>query len=66
MRITLNGTEEIFPDGLMISGLIERVKEGDPHLIVEQNGKYVHARNYDIQVIMENDVIELINPNLGG
>jgi thiamine biosynthesis protein ThiS len=66
MNIHLNGMKETIPDGLTIRGLMEWDKEADPDLIVEQNGKYIYPRAYDTQMVMENDVIEFINPNLGG
>jgi len=33
---------------------------------VEQNGRYIYPKNYDTCMVMENDMIEFINPNLGG
>ncbi len=66
MIIRLNGIEETVPEGLTINELIQWVKEGDPHLIVEQNGRYVYPSSYDSRRVEENDVIEFINPNLGG
>jgi thiamine biosynthesis protein ThiS len=66
MIIQLNGIEEIIPEEMTIKALIEWAKEGDPHLIVEQNGKYIYPSAYDSQPVFENDAIEFINPNLGG
>ncbi len=51
---------------MTIKALIQWAKEGDPHLIVEQNGKYIYPSAYDSQFVFENDTIEFINPNLGG
>lgn len=64
--IHLNGINEIIPEGMTIKRLIEWAKEGDPHLIVERNGTYVYPSSYETQGVFENDVIEFINPNLGG
>lgn len=66
MIIQLNGLEETIPRGVTISQLIELFKEGDPHLIVEQNGRYIYPKDYDTSRVLENDRIEFINPNLGG
>ncbi len=66
MIIQLNGLKETIPQGLNISKLIKFFDEGDPHLIVEQNSRYIYPKNYDTCMVMENDMIEFINPNLGG
>ncbi len=66
MIIQLNGIEETIPEEMTIKALIEWAKEGDPHLIVEQNGKYIYPSAYDSHPVFENDTIEFINPNLGG
>lgn len=66
MNIELNGLKETIPDGLTINGLIAHFKEGDPDLIVEQNGRYIYPKDYDTHMVRENDSIEFINPNLGG
>ena len=66
MIIQLNGIRETIPDGLNIQQLIERAKEGDPDLIVEQNGIYIYPKAYDTTPVLPNAVIEFINPNLGG
>ncbi|MCP4670249.1 MAG: sulfur carrier protein ThiS [Desulfobacula sp.] len=66
MKIELNGLEETIPENISIDALIDLFKEGDPDLIVEVNGKYIFPKNYKTAMIMENDTIEFINPNLGG
>ncbi len=66
MIIQLNGIKETVPDSLTISGLIEWAKEGDPDLMVEKNRQYIYPAEYDTCPVNENDVIEFINPNLGG
>jgi sulfur carrier protein len=66
MNIQFNGLKETIPPGLNISKLIQFFGEGDPHVIVEQNGRYVYPKDYDTCMVMENDIIEFINPNLGG
>ena len=66
MIITLNGIKETVPDGITIKDLIEWTREGDPDLIVEQNNVYIYPKAYHEQQVRPNDVIEFINPNLGG
>ncbi len=66
MIIMLNGLKEEVPKNITIQGLIEFTKEGDPHLIVEQNGRYIYLKDYHNTIVKENDVIEFINPDLGG
>jgi sulfur carrier protein ThiS len=66
MIIQLNGMTETVPDGLTISGLIEWAKEGDPDLMVEKNRTYIYPAEYDTCPVSDNDIIEFINPNLGG
>jgi sulfur carrier protein ThiS len=66
MNIQFNGLKETIPQGLNITKLIQFFGEGDPHVIVEQNGRYVYPKDYDTCMVMENDMIDFINPNLGG
>ncbi|CCK79742.1 uncharacterized protein TOL2_C15790 [Desulfobacula toluolica Tol2] len=62
----MNGLKEDVPENISIQALIEFVKEGDPHLIVEQNSRYIYPTDYHSTIVKENDVIEFINPDLGG
>jgi thiamine biosynthesis protein ThiS len=64
--VTLNGLREEVPAGLTVSALIAHFKEGDPDLIVEINGKYIYPREFNDVLVVNNDSIEFINPNLGG
>ena len=66
MNIELNGLKESIPENYSISNLIDLFKEGDPDLIVEVNNRYIFPKKYKTTMILENDVIEFINPNLGG
>jgi len=66
MIIQFNGLTEKIPPGLNINELIKFFGEGDPHVIVEQNNRYIYPRDYDTCMVKENDTIEFINPNLGG
>lgn len=66
IHITLNGFQETVPEKITIAGLIERFKEGDWHLIVEHNGRFVYPENYATTIVVDGDRIECINPNFGG
>jgi thiamine biosynthesis protein ThiS len=66
MIIQLNGIKETIDNNLTIYDLIKLFKEGDPDLIVEMNNKYIPSKNFATTYIIENSIIEFINPNLGG
>ena len=66
MFIQLNGFKETISDNLSIKDLIELFEEGDPDLIVELNGRYIAPKDYGTKMVIENSIIEFINPNLGG
>jgi len=66
MIIILNGLKEEVAENITIQACIEFVKEGDPDLIVEHNGRYVYPKDYPNRILKQNDIIEFINPNLGG
>jgi len=66
MEIELNGLKETIPENISITDLIDLFKEGDPDLIVEVNNRYIFPKKYKTTMIKEDDVIEFINPNLGG
>jgi thiamine biosynthesis protein ThiS len=66
VQVVVNGLTEALPEGLTVDGLLVHLKEGDPDLIVEINGRYVYPRDYGKVLVAPGSVIELINPNLGG
>lgn len=66
IKVVVNGLEEIIPGGLTVEELIVHCREGDPDLIVEVNGRYVYPKDYDNTGVGDGDIIEFINPNLGG
>ena len=66
ITIDVNGFKEKVPSGLTIAELIERFEEGDTHLIVEHNGRFVYPKDYSSVIVKEGDRIEFINPNFGG
>ena len=66
ITIDVNGFKEKVPSGLTIAELIERLEEGDTHLIVEHNGRFVYHKDYSSVIVKNGDRIEFINPNFGG
>jgi thiamine biosynthesis protein ThiS len=66
IEITVNGLTEKVPADSAIADLIEQFGERDPHLIVEHNGRFVFAQEYDTQTVSKGDRIEFINPDFGG
>jgi len=66
IEIILNGFSEKIPDGVTLSSLIVKHGDGDVHLIVEVNGRFVYPQRYGEMVIRKGDRVELINPNFGG
>ncbi len=66
IAIIINGFEENIPEASTLANLIDHFKEEDKDLIVELNGKFVHAVNYATTSVKSGDVIEFINPHFGG
>ena len=66
VEVVVNGFKERVPEGATISDLISRLGEGDTHLIVEHNGRFVFAQQYNTTQIAAGDRIEFIHPDFGG
>jgi thiamine biosynthesis protein ThiS len=66
IRIILNGLNTEIPEGASIASLIRTFNEGDAHLIVEHNGRFVYPQKYAETRVAQGDVLELINPDFGG
>jgi thiamine biosynthesis protein ThiS len=66
MEITVNGHKETVPASSTLSALIHHFKEYDGDLIVEHNGRFVYPRKYAEVTLADGDIIEFINPNIGG
>ena len=64
--IVVNGFKERVPEGATLTELISRFQEGDIHLIVEHNGRFVFAQQYDTTQVTAGDRIEFIHPDFGG
>lgn len=66
IEIILNGFVEKVSLRSTISQLIGDRGDGDVHLIVELNGKFVYPKDYSETVVEDGDRVELIHPNFGG
>ena len=66
VEVVVNGFKERVLEGATISDLISRFGERDTHLIVEHNGRFVFAQQYDTTQIAAGDRIEFIHPDFGG
>ena len=66
IKLTINGFEEQVAQGSTLLELVSEHGDGDVHLIVERNGRFVYPDNYETVVLEEGDRTELINPNFGG
>jgi thiamine biosynthesis protein ThiS len=66
IEIIVNGHPEVVPAASTLQSLILLFKEYDVDLIVERNGRFVYSQKYAETVIQEKDIIEFINPNIGG
>ncbi len=66
IEIIVNGFVENVQKDYTIIRLIEHCREGDSHLIVEHNGRFVFPQQYSRTQLSAGDRVEFINPNLGG
>lgn len=66
IKVILNGCEEVVPEGSTIMYLLEMLNENDQHLIVEHNDFFIPPSQYADRTVAAGDVVEFINPNLGG
>jgi len=66
MEIVINGFTEKVPKGISIKQLILDYDEMDSGMIVEQNGRFVYAQDYDQTIASPGDVLEFIHPDFGG
>jgi thiamine biosynthesis protein ThiS len=66
LKIVVNGLEEVVDEGTTVARLVEEHGEGDVHLIVERNGRFVHAKEYDRTPVEPGDEFELFHPDFGG
>jgi thiamine biosynthesis protein ThiS len=66
IKVIINGCEENIPRDSSILYLLEMFGENRHHLIVELNDFFVPPSQYGSRCVSEGDMVEFINPNLGG
>ena len=67
MKFLFNGfPEERAGCELSVQRLLDEVKENDPAVIVELNGRFIHRKDFSSTVIKEDDNVEFIHPSFGG
>jgi len=66
VEIVVNGFNERVTQEATISDLISHFQENDTHLIVEHNGRFVFAQQYETTRVAAGDRIEFIHPDFGG
>jgi thiamine biosynthesis protein ThiS len=66
IKVILNGCEERMPQGATILDLIALLDENDRHLIVEHNNFFIPPSQYATRTVADGDIVEFINPNIGG
>ena len=66
ITIMFNGVKEAICEGVSISRLMEILNESDIGVIVELNGRFVHAREYSNTLLHEGDRLEFIYAACGG
>ena len=66
INVTINGFVESVDSSATLSQLIDRFNERDVHLIVEHNGRFIYPQDYETVSVSAGDMIEFINPNIGG
>lgn len=65
-KINLNGFGETVDEQTTIAQLVEEHGDGDVHLIVERNGRFVYKKDYGTTLVKLGDEIELVHPDIGG
>jgi thiamine biosynthesis protein ThiS len=65
-KIIVNGLEEVADSGTTVARLVELHGDGDAHLIVERNGRFVYPQEYVHTKVEPGDELELVHPDFGG
>jgi sulfur carrier protein len=66
MKLTINGEQTEYPDGLTVRQLLERLGLADRRVAVERNGDIVPFRTFADAKLAEGDVLELVTLVGGG
>lgn len=65
-KIIVNGLEEVADSRTTVARLVELHGDGDAHLIVERNGRFVYPQAYAETRVEPGDELELVHPDFGG
>ncbi|MFO7784674.1 MAG: sulfur carrier protein ThiS [Thermodesulfobacteriota bacterium] len=65
-KIMVNGLEEVVDGLTTVARLVELHGEGDTHIIVERNGRFVYPQEYAGTKVEPGDEFELVHPDFGG
>ncbi len=66
LNIVVNGFAESVDENTTVAQLVEQHGDGDVHLIVERNGRFVYPKDYAGTLVEAGDEIELVHPDFGG
>jgi thiamine biosynthesis protein ThiS len=66
INVILNGCDERVSEGATILDLIALLDENDRHLMVEHNNFLIPPSQYATRTVADGDIVEFINPNMGG
>lgn len=66
MKIHLDGMSREVPEGVSLTDLLRTLGEPVPHVIVELNGRYIAAKEFDRLTLKPEDRLEVILPAFGG
>jgi thiamine biosynthesis protein ThiS len=65
-KINLNGFMETVDGQTTIAQLVNKHGDGDHHVIVERNGRYIYPKEYGTILVEMGDEIEIVHPDFGG
>lgn len=66
LKIIVNGLEETVDPETTVAHLVAEHGDGDAHLIVERNGRFVYPQTYASTRVEPGDEFELVHPDFGG
>lgn len=66
MELIVNDRPVGAPGESTVGELLAQLREADPHMIVELNGRLVYPTRYATTRLKNGDRLEIINPDFGG
>lgn len=66
MKLTVNGNETDFNDGLTVAGLLENLQIEPARVAVEVNLNIIKKCDYEKQALKDGDSVEIVNFVGGG